>query len=81
MNDGLLPDKVFVIGVDTDCCVLTTATGLFEHNVRPVVLSQYCNSNGGEESHKAGLLCMSRLIGKKQIYDHVITSAEMLKEI
>lgn len=67
INDGKYPEKVFIVGVDTDCCVLSTATGLFENNIRPIVLTNYCDSNGGHESHNAGILCMKRLIGEKQM--------------
>ena len=69
LNDGEYPQKVFVIGADTDCCVMTIATALFENNIRPVVLTKYVDSNGGPESHKAGLLVMRRLIGEKQLID------------
>lgn len=33
VNGGELPEHVFVIGYDTECCVLTTATDLFEMGV------------------------------------------------
>lgn len=69
LNDGEYPEKVFVIGVDTDCCVLATAMSLFENNIRPIVLTKYVDSNGGTESHKAGLLVMKRLIGENQLVD------------
>lgn len=67
LNGGIYPEKVFVIGVDTDACVLTIATTLFENNIRPIVLTKYCYSNGGESSHKAGILSMKRLIGERQL--------------
>ena len=80
VNDGVYPEEVYVIGVDTDCCVLSIATSLFENNIRPVVLSQYCASSGGTESHKAGLLCMKRLISEKQVVDKEIHSKADLVE-
>lgn len=73
VNGGIYPKQVFVMGVDTDCCVLTIATSLFENNIRPVVLAEYCGSNGGAEAHKAGIKCLERLIGKKQIYNGKIS--------
>ena len=69
LNDGKYPEKIFIVGADTDCCVLTIATSLFENNIRPVVLTNYCSSNGGDLSHEAGILCMRRLIGKEQLID------------
>ena len=81
LNDGVYPEKVFVVGVDTDCCVMTIATSLFENNIRPVVLTHYCDSNGGPDSHKAGLLCMKRLIGQGQMVDIEIMTKDNIKGI
>lgn len=78
LNDGQLPRKVYLAGVDTDCCVLTTATSLFENNIRPIVLTKYCASNGGPQSHEAGILCLKRLIGEKQLFHKTITSRQDL---
>ena len=69
LNNGDYPEKVFIVGVDTDCCVMITATALFENNIRPIVLTQYVDSNGGPDSHKAGLLVLKRLVGEKQLAD------------
>ena len=60
-------DEVYLVGIDTDCCVLKTATDLFERGIRPIVLEHYCASNGGEDSHKAALRVMERTIGRNQI--------------
>lgn len=78
LNDGFYPEKVFLVGADTDCCVMTTSTALFENNIRPIVLTQYVDSNGGSESHKAGLLVMKRLIGSQQLVDQDPLSKEDL---
>lgn len=58
---------VYIAGIDTDCCVLTSAVDIFQIGVRPVVLSEYCASNGGMDSHTAALRVLGRLIGEKQI--------------
>lgn len=81
LNEGEYPEKVFVVGVDTDCCVLSIATALYENNIRPVVLTQYVDSTGGNKSHEAGLLCMERLIGEKQLSDVIPQSKEDLNKI
>ncbi len=81
LNDGIYPQKVFVIGADTDCCVMTIATSLFENNIRPVVLTKYCDSNGGAESNQAGILVMKRLIGENQLTDMDPMSKTDLDEI
>lgn len=59
--------EAYIAGIDTDCCVLTTAITLFEHNIRPIVLEQYCASNGGNVSHQAAVTVLERTIGKDQI--------------
>lgn len=81
LNDGKYPEKVFIIGADTDCCVLTISTALFENSIRPVVLTQYCDSNGGPDAHLAGLACLKRLIGKNQLVDIEIESKSDLEKI
>ena len=81
LNDGEIPKKIFITGVDTECCVLTIATALFEYNIRPIVLTSYCDSNGGEESHKAGILSMKRLIGEKQLVEKEIATVEDLEQL
>lgn len=79
LNDGEYPERVFLVGADTDCCVLTIATGLFEYNIRPIVLSAYCDSNGGLQSHQAGLECLKRLIGTDQIVDKELSDRSDLE--
>lgn len=81
LNGGVYPEKVFVVGVDTDCCVLSVATSLYEHNIRPIVLTQYVDSTGGSKYHEAGLLCMERLIGGNQLSDITPQSKEDLNKI
>lgn len=81
LNDGEFPKQVFIMGADTDCCVLTIATSLFECGIRPIVLTQYCCSNGGGDANEAGLQCMRRLIGKNQLADCEITSRDDLEKI
>lgn len=60
-------NEVFLAGIDTDCCVLKTATDLFEHGIRPIVLTDYCASNGGPTSHDAAITVLKRTIGNRQI--------------
>ena len=59
--------EAYIAGIDTYCCVLATAISLFEHNIRPVVLEQYCASNGGAVSHQAAITVLERTIGLNQI--------------
>lgn len=58
---------VYLCGIDTDCWVLKTAVDLFERSIRPVVLTDYCASNGGVASHSSALTVLGRLIGVKHL--------------
>lgn len=60
-------DKLYFVGIDADCCVLESVTDCFELGIDYTVISDCCASNGGAESHKAGIRVMERLIGKKYI--------------
>ncbi|MBA4496328.1 isochorismatase family protein [Paenactinomyces guangxiensis] len=71
--------KIFILGIDTDCCVLKTAVDLFEHHLHPIVLSYYSASNGGKESHNAAIKVLERLIGRQNIIHTELTS-ERVKE-
>lgn len=67
LNGGTYPNEIYIAGIDTDCCVLTSAAALFDVGIKPIVLIDYCNSNGGKKSHDSGITCMQRLIGHNQI--------------
>ena len=81
LNVGTLPTHIFIFGADTDCCVLKTATDIFEQGLMPIVLAEYCDSNAGPKSHEAGLLVMGRLIGKKCIVSDKINNKKDLNRI
>lgn len=80
-NDGEIPKHIFLCGADTDCCVMKIATDLFEQGIMPIVLTSYCDSNGGPKSHDAGVLVMERLLGKKSLVTDVITSKNDIAKI
>lgn len=60
-------EKLYFLGVDTDCCVLKSASDCFERNIPFEVLINYCASNGGDKSHNAAIRVMERTIGKNCI--------------
>ena len=66
-NSGNLPKRVFICGLDTECCVLSTAIGFFERGIEPIILADYCASSGGQKFHDAGILSLGRLIGFSNI--------------
>lgn len=80
-NGGELPECIFITGVDTECCVLATATDLFEVGIRPIVLSYYCASSGGENAHFAGLRTLDSLIGHNNIYQGSIHTRQDLENV
>lgn len=63
LGNGKLPEYVFLLGFDTECCLLSTAADLFEMGVRPLVLTEYCGSHDGPKYHNAGVIALEHLIG------------------
>jgi nicotinamidase-related amidase len=55
--------EVAIAGVDTDACVFATAFALWDRNIRPLILENYCTSSGGQYLHKAALDIMRRQFG------------------
>lgn len=80
-NNGHLPECVYVCGTDTDCCVQINATTLFELGIHPIVLVDYCASNGGLASHQAGLTVMRRTLGLKHLVSGEVTTKEQINNM
>lgn len=59
--------EVHVCGIETDICVTKCAVDLFENGIIPIVLSEYCASKSGSESHRRALRTLARFIGTKQV--------------
>ncbi len=81
VNDGMLPEHVWVLGFDTECCVLMTAADLFELGIRPLVIADCCGSHDGDRYHNAGLISLEHLIGDKFIINGIIENKEELDKI
>lgn len=64
-NFGKLPEKVFIVGCDTDACVLHSAIDLFEQGIEPYILMDYCFSSNGKEANDAGGTVLKNSIGEK----------------
>ena len=60
--------KIFLCGIDTECCVLKTAFDLFEKEYDVYVLKDYCACMKGNERHNSAIEILQRNIG----YDKVI---------
>ncbi len=72
-------DTVFIAGIDTDCCVLTTSVDLFQNNFIPYVLADYCASTGGKISHNSAITVLKRLIGENQVIKGLLTHEALEK--
>jgi nicotinamidase-related amidase len=68
---------LILCGVATESCVLKTAADAFERGLRPIVISDACASDAGDEAHRAGLFVLEFLIGKRQI----MTIPELLEHL
>jgi nicotinamidase-related amidase len=55
--------RVFLVGIDTDMCVLKMAMDVFDIGIEPIVLTDCCASTAGLQAHLAGLAVLSRNIG------------------
>ena len=66
--------EVYLVGIDTDQCVLATAIDLFSACVKPFVVADACASSTSKELHIAALKVLQGLIGKEQI----ISSSDLL---
>jgi nicotinamidase-related amidase len=62
-------ERVFIVGIDTDMCVLKIAMDLFDLGIEPVVLTDCCASTAGLQAHLAGLAVLSRNIGAQRLRD------------
>lgn len=59
--------EVDVCGIDTDICVTKCAVDLFERNITPFVLKDYCATHADANLQDAALNILARYIGNSQI--------------
>ncbi|MBW4575739.1 MAG: cysteine hydrolase [Aphanothece sp. CMT-3BRIN-NPC111] len=62
-------ERVFLVGIDTDMCVLKMAMDFFDIGIEPIVLTDCCASTAGLQAHLAGLAVLSRNIGAQRLRD------------
>ncbi len=62
-------ERVFLVGIDTDMCVLKIAMDLFDMGIEPIIFTDCCASTAGLQAHLAGLAVLSRNIGAKRLRD------------
>ena len=59
--------KIYLCGINTDCCVLKTALDLFELGFDIYVLENLCGSTCGIERHNQAIDILKRNIGEKYV--------------
>lgn len=59
--------KAYVCGVDTDACVYAAMMKLWDNEIRPVLLKDFCTSSGGKNFHDVALNLMIRQFGMDSI--------------
>lgn len=62
-------ERITVVGIDTDMCVLKVALDLFDLAIEPIVLVDCCASTAGLQAHLAGLAILTRNIGATRLRD------------
>ena len=75
-NQGI--KQTLIVGVDTDACVLKIALDIFDADIEPYVLTEYCGSSGGLAYHDLAIKLLRRLIGDRNV---VTNSYEFIKEL
>lgn len=60
-------NTIYLCGIDTDACVLTTAINLFENNYNVKVIKNCCMSHSGKKYHNYAIKILKKLIGKNSI--------------
>ena len=69
--------RVVVVGIDTDMCVLKIAMDLFDRGIEPVVLTDCCASTAGLQAHLAGLAVLARNIGAERLREAGLSGGMM----
>jgi len=60
---------IYLVGVDTDSCVLATAFSLFDNEITPIILKDCCYSTAGAKLHESAISIMQRSFGKENVID------------
>jgi len=69
--------RLSVVGIDTDMCVLKIAMDLFDIGIEPILLTDCCASTAGLQAHLAGLAVLSRNIGAQRLREAGVGSGTM----
>ena len=67
LNNYKHPKKIFIVGINNDCCLPITAIQFFRNNIMPIILTKYVASTNDRIAHKASLSIMKKFIGDNQL--------------
>jgi nicotinamidase-related amidase len=62
-------ERLRLVGIDTDMCVLKVGMDIFDLGIEPVILVDCCASTAGLQAHLAGLAVLARNIGADRLCD------------
>lgn len=62
MEEGI--EKLYFVGMDTDCCIMKSAFDAFDMKIPFQVLTSACASRGGESMHSAAWRIIQRNLGR-----------------
>lgn len=62
-------DTIYLCGLETDACVLSTAFDLFDFGIVPTILIDCCASARGESYHMAAKKIMERSFGTHNVVE------------
>ena len=60
-------DRLYIVGVDTECCVLSSAFDSYNDLQDIVVVEDLCDSSNGYDYHKAGILILKQCITNMRV--------------
>lgn len=61
-------DQIYICGVDTDICVLSTCLDLFINNYDIYLLAKLCGSDKGHFSHMRAIKILKNILTPKKIF-------------
>ncbi len=82
INDGDNLQELFLCGIGTDKSILKSALDLFERDIKPIILTEYCIPNDSSAiTQLKGINFVSQLISDKCIVTKKLEAAEDLQGI
>lgn len=82
INDGDNLVELFLCGIGTDTSILKSALDLFEMDIKPIVLADYCMAyDNSAITHMKGIKIIEKMISEKCIVTKKIETREDLQGI